>query len=65
MNDRYFLKLYYSCCSVSVVSTVKCYHNVILNLFQDLFVFRGLRVKPAMTQYYLLTVDTTLGTKYG
>jgi len=40
------------------MSTEKCYHNVILNLFQDLLVFRRLRVKPAMTQLHLLTVDT-------
>jgi len=44
----------------SVVSTVKCCHNVILNLFQDLLIYRRLRVKPAMTQYHCLTVDTTL-----
>ena len=28
------------------MSTEKCYHNVILNLFQDLLVFRRLRVDP-------------------
>jgi len=48
-----------------VVSTVKCHHNVILNLFQDLHIFRRLReilnqVQDAMTQYHRLTVDTTL-----
>ena len=48
----------------SVVSTMKCYHNVILNLFQDLLIFRRLRVKPAMTQYHRLTVDTTLANNY-
>jgi len=30
----------------SVVSTMKCYLNVILNLFQDLLVFRRLREEP-------------------
>jgi len=33
-------------------------YNVILNLFQDLLVFRGLRVKPAMTQCHHLAVNT-------
>jgi len=34
----------------NVMSTVKCYLNVILNLFQDLLVIKRLRVKPAITQ---------------